>query len=254
MDFPLPARLSWRSAPCMPAAALLSVYCLDRLFVCSRADAAVGRRKKSTTSAETEAAIHADDNVKFENEPTKSPGKLCLWYTRPAKTWTEALPVGNGYMGAMVYGGVNTEHIQFNEGTVWTGQPHDYAHEGAVKYLPEIRRLLQEGRAAEREARKLDPDLKSPEAREKMRIADATARGRRPGRREFMSEPLHQKAYQPLGDLWIEFPKVEAVSGYRRSLISRWRRLYAATSIASAMSPIPAGLRVASRSRRLCCL
>ncbi len=154
----------------------LSSIVLTASLSAPRADAAVGRRKKSTTSAETEAAIRADDNVKFENEPTKPPGKLCLWYTRPAKTWTEALPVGNGYMGAMIYGGVNTEHIQFNECTVWTGQPHDYAHKGAVKYLPEIRRLLQEGRAAEREARKLDPDLKSPEAREKMRIANARQR------------------------------------------------------------------------------
>ena len=90
--------------------------------------------------------------MKFENEPTKSPGKLCLWYTRPGKTWTEALPVGNGYMGAMVSGGVNTEHIQFNECTVWTGEPHDYAHKGAVKYLPEIRRLLFAGKQGEAEA------------------------------------------------------------------------------------------------------
>ncbi len=199
-------------------AVLLSLVLIASLFTV-QADAAVGSRKKSATSEETEAAIRADDNVEFENDPTKSPGKLCLWYTRPAKAWTEALPVGNGYMGAMIYGGVNTEHIQFNEGTVWTGKPHDYAHEGAVKYLPEIRRLLQEGRAAEREARKPDPDLKSAEAREKMRIANARQREAEDlAEREFMSEPLHQKAYQPLGDLWIEFPKVKAVSGYRRSL------------------------------------
>ena len=151
----------------------------------------MGGRKKPATAAETEAAVRADDGVKFENEPTTAPGKLCLWYTRPAKTWTEALPIGNGYMGAMVYGGVNTEHIQFNEHTVWTGKPHDYAHKGAVKYLPEIRRLLFEGKQGEAE------DLAG---------------------REFMSEPLHQKAYQPLGDLWIEFPKAEAVSAYSRKL------------------------------------
>ena len=198
-----------------PFYASLLLLLLVSFLVDSGADAAVGGRKKPTTLAETEAAIRADDNVKFEDEPTTSPGKLCLWYTRPAKTWTEALPVGNGYMGAMIYGGVNTEHIQFNECTVWTGQPHDYAHKGAVKYLPEIRRLLQEGRAAEREARKLDPDLKSPLAREKMRIADARQREAEGlAMREFMSEPLHQSEYQALGDLWIEFPKVEAVSGY----------------------------------------
>ena len=143
----------------------------------------------------------------FLDEPTTSPGKLCLWYTRPAKTWTEALPVGNGHMGAMVFGGVTTERIQFNEHTVWTGQPHDYAHQGAVKALPEIRRLLQEGRAAEREARKLDPDLKSREAREKMSLARAKQKEAEDlAGKEFMSEPLHQKAYQPCGDLWLEFP------------------------------------------------
>ena len=199
-------------------AALTFLVSTASLFA-APADAAVGRRTKNATAAETEAAVRADDNVKFENEPTKSPGKLCLWYTRPAKTWTEALPVGNGYMGAMVYGGVNTEHIQFNEGTVWTGQPHDYAHKGAVKYLPDIRRLLQEGRAAEIEARKLDPDLKSPQARAKMRVAQSRQRDAEDlAGREFMSEPLGQKKYQPLGDLWIEFPKVEKVSKYRRFL------------------------------------
>ena len=162
--------------------------------------------------------MRADADVQFLDEPTTSPGKLCLWYTRPAKTWTEALPVGNGQMGAMVFGGINTERIQFNEHTVWTGQPHDYAHEGAVKALPEIRRLLQEGRAAEREARKLDPDLKSREAREKMSLARAKQEAEDLAGKEFMSEPLHQKAYQPCGDLWLEFPAATAVSGYRRWL------------------------------------
>ena len=155
----------------------------------------------------------------FLDEPTASPGKLCLWYTRPAKNWTEALPVGNGQMGAMVFGGVTTERIQFNEHTVWTGQPHDYAHAGAVKALPEIRRLLQEGRAAEREARKLDPDLKSKEARQKMSLARAKQKEAEDlAGKEFMSEPLHQKAYQPCGDLWLEFPATKGVSSYRRWL------------------------------------
>ncbi len=199
--------------------AALTFLTLTASLVAVPADAAVGGRRRSATSAETEAAVHADDNVKFENEPTTSPGKLCLWYTRPAKTWTEALPVGNGYMGAMVYGGVNTEHIQFNEGTVWTGQPHDYAHKGAVKYLPEIRRLLQEGRAAEIEARKLDPDLKSPEARAKMQVAQSRQREAEDlAGRDFMSEPLHQKAYQPLGDVWLEFPIADRVGWYQRQL------------------------------------
>jgi len=65
--------------------------------------------------------------------------KLRLFYNQPAKEWTEAVPVGNGYMGAMVYGTVEKEHIQFNEETLWTGKPHDYAHKGASKYLEKIR-------------------------------------------------------------------------------------------------------------------
>ena len=153
----------------------------------------------------------------FLGEPQTPKARLCLWYARPAATWNEALPIGNGTMGAMVFGGVTTERIQFNEHTVWTGQPHSYAHEGAVKFLPEIRRLLQEGRAVEREALKLDPQAK--EAREKLGIA----RGKQKqaddlAMAEFMSVPLKQKAYQPCGDLWLEFPAAEAVTDYRRWL------------------------------------
>src|SRR4051794_6098301 len=65
-------------------------------------------------------------------------GPLTLWYKKPAEIWTDALPVGNGRMGAMVFGGTARERIQFNEDTVWTGEPHDYAHNGASKYLQQI--------------------------------------------------------------------------------------------------------------------
>ena len=118
-------------------------------------------------------------------------GDSILWYRQPAGTWEEALPVGNGHLGAMVFGGVPEEHIQFNEHTLWTGRPHAYHHEGAVKFLPDIRRLLQEGRqgAAQNLAMK-----------------------------EFMSVPLHQKAYQPCGDLWLDFPQQQTFSDFRRWL------------------------------------
>ena len=59
-----------------------------------------------------------------------------LWYRQPAEQWTEALPVGNGRLGAMVFGGAASERIQLNDDTLWTGRPHDYAHKGAAKYLP----------------------------------------------------------------------------------------------------------------------
>ena len=72
-------------------------------------------------------------------------GPLELWYAQPASKWTEALPVGNGRVGAMIFGGVTEEHLQFNESTVWTGQPHEYQHAGAAKFLSPMRTLLNEG-------------------------------------------------------------------------------------------------------------
>jgi alpha-L-fucosidase 2 len=114
-----------------------------------------------------------------------------LWYSKPADTWTDALPVGNGRMGAMVFGGAGHERIQFNESTVWAGEPHDYAHKGAYQSLGKIRELLWAGKQKEAE------DL---------------------AMKEFMSEPLHQKAYQALGDLLIETEVVGNPTEYKRSL------------------------------------
>jgi alpha-L-fucosidase 2 len=71
---------------------------------------------------------------------------LRLWYPEPASQWVEALPVGNGSLGAMVFGGVKKERIQFNEDTIWTGIPHDYSNPFAYEHLPQIRRLLLEGK------------------------------------------------------------------------------------------------------------
>ncbi len=121
----------------------------------------------------------------------KPAGDWLLWYSQPAKAWEEALPVGNGFMGAMVYGIPETEQIQFNEYTVWTGEPRSYAHKDAVKVLPELRRLLWEGKQKEAEALAM---------------------------KEFMSVPLRQMAYQPCGDLWIDQPGAKGVTNYRRWL------------------------------------
>src|SRR5262245_60804685 len=68
-----------------------------------------------------------------------------LWYRQPAQVWTEALPVGNGRLGAMVHGASGEEHLQLNEDTLWSGGPHEYHREGAAKVLPELRRLLWAG-------------------------------------------------------------------------------------------------------------
>ena len=125
-----------------------------------------------------------------ENNKKRQPD-LILQYVQPARNWNEALPVGNGRLGAMVFGTVPRERIQFNEETLWTGGPHDYTHPGASEYLDPIRKLLFEGKP--REAEKLAME-------------------------HFMSVPLGQKAYQPFGDLYLEFPGHEKYSGYMRSL------------------------------------
>lgn len=69
-----------------------------------------------------------------------------LWYQQPAEKWTEALPIGNGRMGAMIYGGVQEDHLQFNESSFWTGMPREYARKGASDYLGVIRKALLEGK------------------------------------------------------------------------------------------------------------
>jgi alpha-L-fucosidase 2 len=88
----------------------------------------------------------------FLTNALAQPPNLKLWYDEPASRWTEALPIGNGRLGAMIFGGIQSDRIQFNEETLWTGGPRDHHREGASKYLPQIRRLLAEGKQDEAEA------------------------------------------------------------------------------------------------------
>jgi len=76
---------------------------------------------------------------------------LRLWYNKPAVKWTEALPLGNGRIGAMVFGGIAQDRIQFNEETLWTGEPRSYNRTAAYKYLDSIRQLLFAGKQKEAE-------------------------------------------------------------------------------------------------------
>ncbi len=77
---------------------------------------------------------------------------LKLWYNKPAEKWTDALPLGNGRIGAMVFGGVTEDRIQLNEETLWTGGPRDYNKQGSWKYLDTIRQLLFAGKQKQAEA------------------------------------------------------------------------------------------------------
>ncbi|MGA1196284.1 MAG: glycoside hydrolase family 95 protein [Candidatus Latescibacterota bacterium] len=114
-----------------------------------------------------------------------------LWYTKPAEQWVEALPIGCGRLGAMVFGQVQNERIQFNEDTLWTGGPHDYHRKSAVKQLPQIRQLLFDGKQ---------------EQAEKLAF------------KYFMGNPKRQKAYQPCGNLRLSFADHEDITNYYRDL------------------------------------
>jgi alpha-L-fucosidase 2 len=116
---------------------------------------------------------------------------LKLWYRQPAQQWTQALPVGNGRLAAMVFGVVGKEHIQLNEDTIWSGDKHDRSNPDAAKSVPEIRRLLMEGHPAQAQA-----------------LADRT----------MISIPKALPVYQTMGDLWLDFGEVPESSDYRREL------------------------------------
>ncbi|MGO9586880.1 MAG: glycosyl hydrolase family 95 catalytic domain-containing protein, partial [Limisphaerales bacterium] len=116
---------------------------------------------------------------------------LSLWYRQPATNWVSALPVGNGRLGAMVFGGIAREKLQLNEDTLWAGGPYDPDNTNALAALPEVRRLIFDGKYAD--AQKL--------ASQKM-----------------MAKPLRQMPYETLGDLWLAFPTNTPVTDYRRDL------------------------------------
>ena len=72
-----------------------------------------------------------------------------LWYDRPAQYWEETLPIGNGRLGAMVFGNVFADRLQLNEETIWAGQPNNNANPDALEYLPQVRQLVWEGKYKE---------------------------------------------------------------------------------------------------------
>jgi alpha-L-fucosidase 2 len=148
-----------------------------------------------------------------------SAAEALLWYDHPAEQWTDALPIGNGRLGAMVFGRTAAELIQFNEATIWTGQPHEYQHAGAVQALPEIRNLLQAGRQATSGMLTASAAGQKEEA---ARLRQAAAAKRQAAEalagREFMSQPLQQKQYQPFANLRLVMPGHEAATAYRRQL------------------------------------
>lgn len=90
-----------------------------------------------------------EKNIFKVEEIVKQEEDQKIWYHIPAESWTEALPVGNGRLGGMVYGGVNREVIQLNEDSIWAGYGMDKNNPRAKEALPEIRKLLFEGKNLE---------------------------------------------------------------------------------------------------------
>ena len=113
-----------------------------------------------------------------------------LRYDKPASTWTEALPIGNGRIGAMVFGGTSEERVQINESTLWGGRPHEYTNPEAGSHLAELRQLIFAGRSGEAAA-----------------LAE-----------QVMGRPKLLMPYQPFCDLRLRFPSPSRPEAYRREL------------------------------------
>jgi alpha-L-fucosidase 2 len=111
-----------------------------------------------------------------------------LWYSRPAEEWEEALPIGNGSLGAMVFGGVERDHLQLNADTLWSGQPRAWNNPEALEVLPEVRRLIFDGR-----------------------YEDADAAVRR-------MQGVFNQSYLPMADLFVDRAGGTDTAGYRREL------------------------------------
>ncbi|MGA7413052.1 MAG: glycoside hydrolase family 95 protein [Bryobacteraceae bacterium] len=125
--------------------------------------------------------------ARADNSATQS--DLLLWYRQPASEWTEALPIGNGRLGAMMFGGLSEERLQLNEDTLWSGCPKKWNNPEAQKYLPVVRRLVMD--------------------EEKYVEADAAC--------QHMQGPYNE-SYEPLGNLRIKFAGTEKAEAYRREL------------------------------------
>jgi alpha-L-fucosidase 2 len=115
---------------------------------------------------------------------------LLLWYRKPAEKWLEALPVGNGKLGGMVFGGAAQERISISEDTLWTGGPYQPAVDVSPEALASIRKLSFEG--------------KYTEAQELVK--------------QLQGKPHRQAAYQTVGELVLNFTNITAANDYRREL------------------------------------
>jgi alpha-L-fucosidase 2 len=137
--------------------------------------------------------VPAPPAAQLTGNNTAPAGPLELWYRRPASpnAWTEALQVGNGRIGAMVFGGVNQERLQMNEDSLWAGGPYDPVNPKAITNLPQVRQLILDGKY-----------------RDANNLINSTV----------IAVPSSEMAYEPAGDLYLNFPVVDSAENYRRDL------------------------------------
>ena len=137
------------------------------------------------------ASLSTGNRVLSHSDRGFSESGNTLWYRQPAAKWAEALPIGNGRLGAMIFGGLPNEKIQINEDTIWAGEKRDRNNPQGARNLAEVRKLLVDAKPVEAE-----------------QLAEKT----------IISIPKRLPPYQPLGDLAIRFNGIDQTSDYRRSL------------------------------------
>lgn len=129
--------------------------------------------------------------VALSAEQTSAQDTLRLWYDEPASKWTDAMPLGNGRLGAMVFGTVVRERLQLNEESLWAGEPTDVYPDSFSEHFRKLQGLVLEGRISE--AREL-------------------------GLAKLTKSPTSFRSYEPLADLWIETDHASEIEDYRRQL------------------------------------
>ncbi|MFE1465592.1 glycoside hydrolase N-terminal domain-containing protein [Streptomyces nigra] len=160
------------------------------------------RRDFLVTSAATSAALAVgvpaapaaaapQTTAAADDAAAPDAARLALWYDRPAGQWLEALPLGNGRLGAMVFGGVDADRLQLNEDTLWAGGPYEPANPQGLANLPEIRRRIFAGQWGSAQD-----------------LINST----------FLGNPVGELMYQTVGDLRLTFPGTGDVGSYRREL------------------------------------
>ena len=148
----------------------------------------MGKTSRRTFLAALPASAGITALASAESQESKNSSRYLLWYRQPAAVWTEALPVGNGRLGAMIFGGLADERLQLNEDTFWSGYPRDWNNPDAVHHLPEVRKAVAEERYSE---------------------ADAICKK--------MQGPYNE-AYQPVGNLRLKIDGADGATDYRRQL------------------------------------